>query len=392
METGTVRIADTFDAVRRIAKQLDRTNIRILSAMWRFGPRNLLEISRRTGIPFTSVYHRVRKLEGMSGRIACLMPQLSKLGLTRVVVLLEAKTGEEECVRSALKIPNFWRSINPCEGAFTFHSVHAIPLKYLHEFKAYLKELRNIGLINELRIIRTGDQIPNFADFQYYDPEANRWILPWGRWLSLLKEISPSEITDPTEYQILADKKDLLIVKELEKNARKSFAELAPVLGVSLQGVKYRFDKRLVPRGIVKNFDFDVYPYPIEVSAYHEIMLEFPGEEVMNKFFSLQKQLFFILATSKVVGRATLVVRTCILQSQLHNMFRFFSEMAKEKLLESYSALRLSFDSRETQTTSYELFDDENGWTFDSAKCVSELHQLVEGRDLVSTRRIRTRQ
>lgn len=67
----------------------------------------------------------------------------------------------------------------------------------------------------------------------------------------------------------------MLIVKELEKNGRKSFAELAPLLGISLQGVKYHYDKKLVPTGIVNYFGFDVLPYPETVSAYHEILLKF---------------------------------------------------------------------------------------------------------------------
>jgi len=390
METETVRISDAFVAVRRITRQLDQTNIKILSAMWKFGPRNLLEVSRRTGIPFTSVYNRVGKLEARSGRIAYLIPQISKVSMTRLVVLVNAKTREVDHVRSALKIPNFWWSINPCEGPFTYHSVHAVPVKYLNDFRAYVRELKNVGLIRDYRIIRTGEQIPNFPNFRYYVAKTNRWTLPWGSWLSELKKIIPHEIEDPTDYVNLADERDLLIVKELEKNARKSFADLAPLLGVSLQAVKYRYDKRLVPNGIVKNFDLDVYPYPIEVSAYHEILLEFPSNEAMNRFFALQKELFFILASSKVIGRTTLIVRTCILESQLHNMFRFFSEMAKEKLLESYSALRLSFKGRETQTISYELFDDKNGWVFNPTRCISELHELVQDRGLMAARKIRT--
>ncbi len=390
METETVHIADAFVAVRHIARQLDQTNIKILSAMWKFGPRNLLEVSRRTGIPFTSVYNRVGKLEAESGRIAYLMPQVSKLGLTRLVVLVNAKAREADRVRSALKMPNFWWAINPCEGPFTYHSVHAVPVKYLNNFRAYVRELKKVGLISECRTIRTGEQIPNFPNFRYYDVKTNSWTLPWGSWLEALKEIIPREIEDPTDYANLVDKKDLLVVKELEKNARKRFADLAPLLGVSLQAVKYRFDKRLVPSGIAKNFGLDVYPYPIEVSAYHEIMLEFPSKEAMNRFFALQKELFFILASSKVIDRTTLMVRTCILESQLHNMFRFFSEMAKEKLLESYSALRLSFKGRETQTISYELFDDKNGWVFNPTRCMSELHGLVEDTGLLPSRRIRT--
>lgn len=388
MKTETVHIAEAFTSARRIAKQLDAPNIKILSGMWKFGPRNLLEVSRRTGIPFTSVYNRVRKLEAESGRVAYLIPQLSRIGMTRVVVLVAAKGGYEEQVREALKVPNFWWSINACEGPFTHHSVHAVPAEHFQEFRTYMTQLRKMGLATDLKIIRTGEQYPNFPDFDYYKAETNEWTVPWGEWLDALNRIKPSEtLEDPVRFPTLADKKDLILIKELEKNARKSFAKLAPMLGISLQGVKYRYDKKLVPRGIVRNFAFDVYPYPIEVSAYHEVMLEFANDLATRKFFSVQDRLFFILASSKVLGRNTLLVRTCILESQLQNMFKFFSEMAKNRMLESYSALRLSFSGRETQTISYELFDDEAGWKFDLGQCMSKLHELSDG-NLLTPRKI----
>lgn len=155
------------------------------------------------------------------------------------------------------------------------------------------------------------------------------------------------------------------------------------MLGISLQGVKYRFDKRLVPNGIVQNFAFDVYPYPIEVSAYHEVMLEFTSNGAMQKFFSLLSELFFVLGASKVLGKNALLVRTCILESQLQNMFAFFSQIAKAGMLESFSSVRLSFAGRETQTISYELFDDEKGWVFDLKRCLSELRRLAKAKSLL---------
>lgn len=389
--TENVRIADAFKVVRQVAKQLDSTNIKILSAMRKFGPRNLLEVSRRTGIPFTSVYHRMAKLEAKSGRAAYLVPQVSKLGMVRVVVLVAARAGSEERVLAALKIPNFWWSINACEGNFTYHSVHAVPVKFVHDFKAYIRHLSNIGLITQSRIITTGEQYPKFPNFKYYNPVANEWKIPWGLWLKALSRVTPTKtIDDPKNYSILVGRKDLLIIKELEKNARTTFAALAPIVGITLQGVKYHFDKILVPKGIVQNFAFNVTPYPIEVSAYHEVMLEFTNKRNMNKFLSLIGDLFFVLGVSKVLRKNSLLIRTYILQSQLLNMFGFFSEMAKSGMLDSYSSLRLNFESRETQTISYELFNDEKGWVFDLKNALSNLRKLPKGKSPLAIRKAGT--
>lgn len=378
LRTETVRLVDQYKGIREIAKQLDPTNIKILTAMWKFGPRNLLEVSRRTGIPFTTVYHRVAKLEARSRRIASMIPQISRLGMIRLVVLVTARPGYEERTTTALKISNFWWSMNPCEGAFTHQSVHAIPAKFLKEFRRYVRHLSDRGLITQFRIIPTGEYFPNFPDFGYYNPTAREWTFEWSRWLRALGRGAPCKrIDDPEGYPILVDKKDVLIVKELEKNARKSFADLAPMLGISLQGVKYHYDKKLLASGIVRHFQFDVVPYPMEISAYHEVMLEFASNRAMNRFFSLLSELFFIVGVAKVLRRNALIARTYIPQSQLSSMLAFFSQMAEAGILESYSLVRLDLARRQMQTISYELFDDEKGWTFDLKRCLSELTRLT---------------
>jgi DNA-binding Lrp family transcriptional regulator len=377
LRTEKVRLADWHKRIREIIKQLDRTNIKILTAMWKSGPRNLLEVSRRTGIPFTSVYHRVARLEAKSKRLVSLMPQVSKLGLVRVVVLVTANLGSEDRVTMALKVPNYWRSVNRCEGTFTHFSVHLVPFKFLKQFRIYVKRLMELDLITRSSIMLTGDYIPNFPNFEDYNPATNEWAFQWGRWLASFKKKPSQTIEDPASYLILGDKKDMLIVKELQKNARKSFADLAPLLGISLQGVKYHYDKKLVPTGIVNYFGFDVFPYPEEVSAYHEVLLNFTNSRNMNRFYSAMDEFFFVLGVSKVLRQNTLLVRTYTLQTQVPSLFTFLSQMAREGVLESYSAVRQDFIEREVQTISYELFEQDQGWIFDLKQNLAELSKLA---------------
>jgi DNA-binding Lrp family transcriptional regulator len=232
-------------------------------------------------------------------------------------------------------------------------------------------------LITYQRIIPVGDYVPNFPNFSYYNSNMKEWRFEWGRWFSAIKRLKPTKtIEDPDDYPLVADGKDLLIVRELEKNARTSFAAMSPVLGISLQGVKYHYDKKLFPSGTVQHFELQVIPYANNVSAYHEVMLEFANRLSMNRFFSLLGELFFVLGVTKALHTNSLVVRTYIPQSQLYSMFDFFSEMAKARILKSYSAVRLNFVGRETQQIPYGLFDDEKGWTFDLRNSISKLSKL----------------
>lgn len=378
LRTESVELPEYFKTIREVEKQFDSMNVKILLAMWKFGPRNLLEVARRTQIPFTTVYHRVRRLEAKTGRIAYLVLRTSLLGMQRIVILVSANAGDEELVTQALKIPNVWRSISPAEGAFTHLSIHTLPMNSIRDFKKFIRELSASGLITRYQIIPTGDYVPNFPNFKYYNPRAKSWAYPWEKWLSSLRKVRPHEtLEDPEGYPLLADKKDLLILKELEKNIRTRFSELTPILGMTLQGVKYRYDRRLKPAGLLGPVGFDVYPYPAEISAYHEVMLEFADRNAMNKFYSLLDEMFFVHGVAKILGRNSIIARTYIAQSQLSNMFAFFSEIAKAGLVSSYSPIRMTFTGRENQTISYELFDDEKGWQFRLPECLTKLSKLT---------------
>ena len=377
MSVEKIRLADYHKGIKEITKRLDRTNVKILSAMWRHGPRNLLEVSRRTGIPFTSVYHRVGKLEAKSKRVVALIPQVSGLGLVTVAVLVAANAGCEDKVTSALKIPKYYRYVNQCEGTFTHFSIQLVPIKSLKHFKKYIKRLQEIGLATKSTIIPMGEYVPNLPNFDYYNPINSEWTFQWGRWLAALNKAPTRTIEDPASYAIRADKKDMLIVRELEKDGRKSFAELAPLLGISLQGVKYHYDKKLIPTAIVKYFGFDILPYPEEVAACHEILLSFRNAREMNAFYSLVKDLFFVLGVTKVLHENALLIRTYTLQNHAQSLFDFLSEMAREGHVQSYSAMRENLVERHVQTISYDLYDQEAGWDFDLKKCLAELSKLA---------------
>jgi len=381
LKTETVRLFDkssfTSRSIREVLKQLDPTNVKILSTMAKVGPRNLLEVSRLTGIPFTTVYHRIAQIEAKSIRVVQVLPNVARLGMVRMMVLVAAKPGLEDVVTQALKIPNYWRAVERCEGAFTHHSIQTVPIRFLKEFREYISTMQAMNLIKSYRIIQTGDSHPIFPDFSSYNVGLGDWIFNWDGWLNELRTVSPTEtIQDPRGDPIRAEKVDVDIVSYLEEDGRMRFTDIAEKINTSPQTVKYHYDKKLVDGGVVERFDFLLTPYPVEMSAFHEFMLEFPEATSMNRFFSVAKKLFFIHHLAKALRKNTLLVRTRIVDSQVENLFTFFSEMVNAGQLTTYSAVRLNMNSRSTQTISNELFDPVSGWQWDVYKNLLELNKL----------------
>jgi DNA-binding Lrp family transcriptional regulator len=380
LSTELVRFDDYYKRAFEASKMLDSLNTRILGCMATVGPRNLLEVSRRTGIPFTTVYHRVGKLERRIGRVAHLVPNHSRLGLTCIVVIAKAEPGLEEQLTKALKLPNYWSSVTRCEGGFTHHSIHCVPVEHVTRFDRYLKQLSRNHLVDNLEVVRVGDIVPLNPDFEYYDTADRTWRFAWDKWFEKLMRLrAVKRISDPPNYTLVADKHDLFIVKEFEKNGRTTLAKLAPMMGMTLPGVKYHYDK-LLARDACRHFKIEVFPFPIEVSAVYDIMLDFPSRERMNRFFSIASNLFFFIEVAKVTGKNSLMLRAYIPEMQVSNMFQFLSELTRKKMLVSYSALRLRFETRASQTISYELFDEKKGWTFDYEKYTTELKKILSQR------------
>lgn len=380
LRTETVRVLNEYafssKSIREVLKQLDPTNLKILTTMTKVGPRNLLEVSRLTGIPFTTVHHRVAQIESEARKVVELVPNASKLGLVRVVVLVAAKPGLEDIVTQALQIPNYWTVVERCEGAFTHHSIQLVPAQFIKQFREYVSTMQAMNLIKGFRIIQTGNSHLIFPDFSNYSSASGEWTFDWSGWVTAIESAAPTEtISDPKGQPMDFERVDLEITARLELNGRMSFTEIAGKINASPSLVKYHYDK-LRREGALDRFDFLVTPYPVEVSAIHEFMLEFTDADSMNRFFSAAKKLFFIHHVAKALRKNTLLVRTRIINSQVENMFKFFSELVNVGKLVTYSAARLNLNTRLAQTISFELFDDVSGWRWDVYKNLLELNRL----------------
>ena len=53
----------------------------------------------------------------------------------------------------------------------------------------------------------------------------------------------PYTLKNPESFTLKADKTDLLILKEMEKDATITLAEIARKLGTTLQNIRYHYDR-----------------------------------------------------------------------------------------------------------------------------------------------------
>jgi len=363
----------------RFIYALDETNIQIISLMHKLGPRNLLEIARAAGLPPTSVYDRARKLEERFRALSAANLDHSKLGLRKCITLVESNPGMEDYVTEALAVPNYWKTITRCEGGFTHYGLHAIPEERSKEFEKYVAEIENSGLIRRHETVWVTDYHYSFPNFTLYDPANRSWSFEWDRWKDRVRESKTLKaIRDPSGFSNRADKTDMLILTDLEINARAKFSDISKLIGITLQAVKHRYDKRIVPRGLIREFVMNMLPYPLELSDLYEILVTFEDDEGMDSFFGVSEEMFPVQRTVKVLGERKLSVRAYCPRSETERLFSMLSSLARTGLVADYSAVRIRPETQTWQTISAELFGDKAGWKYQPSQHLAALDTIVQ--------------
>jgi len=374
----TFSVNDFLDKMEAINDDLDPVNVTILRLIGKLGPRNLLDVARESRLPPSTVYNRVNILESRHSPLSYANPAVSRLGLCRIVLFPQSKAGMESIASQALMIPNYWRTVANAEGAFTHYSVQAVPYLHVPKFRKYLSRLVKEGILTRYWAFQTADVSQNFPDFDYFNPKARFWTFNWKQWARKVERTTAkTPIEEPKGYAVQADKTDLIIVRELELDGRKKFARIAKVVGVTLQAIKFRYDRRIIPRGLVRDHGYNFLTFPREVSDIREVKVDFRSSSAMNNFAAAMKGLPFVYSIAKILRQNSLILRTYLPNSEFANMFSFFSALATEGLISDYSSVRLHFQGLRGQTISPELFTNETGWQYDLEGHVKQLRRLL---------------
>ena len=375
---STITADEFFDSIHRIVSLLDEENIAILRTMKQHGPRNLLGIARKAKLPYTTVYNRVTKLEGQGILKTWIQPNCPKIGLSRAVVLATPHPGKEIFTREALKIPGFWlriaRCIGDCNG---YYSLHGIPTANRQEFELYLDQLLERGLLKNYRLFWIGDTKFPLTNFDYYKPKDRTWKFDWKGWLdSFVTSRAKPESSKQSSQPVSFDKKDLIILKELVKNARTTLADLSKLLSLTLPAAKYRFD-RLVERGLIQEWVIDLLPYAPQVSELSEVRLDFKNESLMRGAENVLETLPIVQSYSPITGLNSITSRLYLPRNEVSNLHTFLSLLVSKGVLTSYSYLVIDPMTIQAQTFAYKDYNDDSGWNYASREYLRAVDNLV---------------
>jgi len=255
----------------------------------------------------------------------------------------------------------------------------AFPTNYKKELEKYFHEASKTQIFSRYNFywITNSHFVP--PDFSWYDFKKKEWQFNWRKWLDeiLNAPVDLPEVLKEENSRIMVDKKDLILIKELEKNAMINFKKLAETLKITPQSVGARYQNHIIQRKLVIEYIVDIYPFPAQFSDLYNFIIDFKSEKALAKFVNASDGKPFIVSYAKIMGRNSLIVNIYILKEEFPNLIKSLNQLYRAGLINSLFYVTLDPTSYRRQTISYEFFND-GKWSYDAEAKMKKLKEISE--------------
>ncbi|MEE8187300.1 MAG: hypothetical protein V3T99_06540 [Nitrososphaerales archaeon] len=225
----------------------------LVSVTAKLGPRNIPKIARSLSIPVETARHRLRKqlLSRGIGIQACI--DYSKLGLQRSWLMLdftEEFKGRESKSASALAQAAYLVSYFKTIPDDRFVAQVAIPSSSKLAYEQLLESLVKAGVLKSYNIHHMAWTRQISMDTKHYDFRRKTWDIDWQLLERTRSSIQEPMIADPRPF----DKKDILILKELETDSSLSFIDIASRLKLEVKTLLYHYHSHIERRSFIDRY------------------------------------------------------------------------------------------------------------------------------------------
>jgi len=368
--------------VSEYMKMLDETNAKIIGALSRHDPRNISLVAKSVGLPHSTVAFRIKQLIKKMDLEVNARVDFNKLGLTRAIVFAETLPGQWNKLWKALESLGYLTYLTKCHGRFYgCYAIFAFPAEYKRKLEEYFNEAKRLQVLSHFLLFWTTNLCEVHPSFDWYNFNKRRWIFQWQQWIEEIINASDhlsESLSDPKEYPIFADEKDLLLLRELEKNGVIAFKELAKVVGITPQSVAYRYDKHLIGRNLIVDHMAHFYPYPYQICDVCTFIIEFADEKALAKFTNSLGNKPFILSYAKVLGENSLITNTYIPKAEFPKFMDSLNRLAEMHLIKNFFHIVLTLIPHKRGGVPYEFFKD-GTWDYNHEHTLERLREIIGG-------------
>jgi hypothetical protein len=346
------------------------------------GP-DIPEISRRLGQFKESVRYRYK--EKVLGRGFGVQASINheKLGMHRVVIFAEFAPQYTQYANSILTAMNELCYVVAFEKRMfrgDYYIEASVPSEHVGSFVSFLSRLRDIGLFTSLEthqfdLFRT---VPMQAD--HYDFDTGRWDFDW----SASMQPQPGSDYDVPE-RVKIDKDDLLILKELQMDATRSFVEIAGKLKTNYKTLAWHYKNHVLKSGMISSYNLrwmgTTYDTVLERALhrrhkYQQLAILAVGLTEVQRMTLMSHAHAVPYIWSELVGRDSYLAHFFFPTENITEAYQYLTKAisdAKEKVL----VMPLDQTEALAFTVSYQLYDGKQ-WQFDEEGLIAKFSMLLQ--------------
>lgn len=371
---------EDYEWMLHYLKTLDPTNAKIIEGLGLYSPRNLSLLSKKIGLPPTTVAFRVKKLmkEGFLKFRAKL--NSSRLGLMKAVLIADSNHKFSETLLDAIENIGYWTYTSRCYGKLNgFYAVFAFPFEYKAVFEDYFEKAKQLGAMSNYVLFQTTNIFEISRNFHWFDFKKKAWNFQWQKWVDEVLNSSeqiPQRLTDPKSYEVEIDSRDLLILKELEKDGLADFTQLSKVVKITPQAVRHRFLQHVVKRNLIEEYEVAILPYPLQVSDMGAFVLDFANQRNLAKFVNSLMDKPFALNYAKVLHKNSLLVHFYLPKTEFSNFMMSLNRLTTKEIIQDFFYVSIDVPSFKRQTVSYEYFHD-GQWIYKHDERMKRLMEIT---------------
>ena len=359
-------------------KQLNSLDIKILEALGVYGPRSIRAIANRIDVPRSTVRDRIKNLKSHFSLSLRAKVYHTFIGLKKAFVFARATPGHERLLWESMKANGYWLYLTArYDTPESFYGIYGIPIDHTKEFEQFVKEIKKLRIAQSLELSwSTCIHTVNLTD-NWYDHESGSWVFEWNKWIENIPNQGttlPYTLVEAQSYPQKADIIDIIILKELQKNAECNLRDIAKLLDVPPQKVQYHFQKHVIAKGLIEGYE-TFLPYFEAVSDSYCFRFSFHSEENMAKFALSLTEKPFVRSIGKIFGDNALFVLVFLPRDELRGFTDSLSKLISNGLMKSYDYVIEDRSKKQLQTISYEFFK-EKSWIYDHEEHMRKLHEL----------------
>ena len=360
-------------------KRLDSLDIKILEALGVYGPRSISKVARKINIPRVTVRDRIKHLKSHFSLYLQVSVYHTLIGLKKAFVFAKATPGHERLLWEAMKANRYWLYLTArYDRPESFYGIYGIPIDHMKDFEQFVKQIEKLRIAQKIKLFwSTSIQTVNLND-NWYNHESGRWIFEWDKWIEDIKSQGtslPNTLVESESYPQKADRIDIIILKELQKNAECKLRDVAKLLDASPQTVQYHFKNHVIAKGLIEGYVVFL-PHFEAVSDSYCFRFNFHNEKNMAKFALSLGDKPFVQSIGKISGKIALFVHIYLPRQEFRGFTDSLSKLIRNGLMKSYDYAIEDTSRRELQTIAYEFFKGKS-WIYEHKEHMKKLRELA---------------